>query len=206
MANVELEAFGPGKRRSDRSGRRRSHRRQARRSLSARHLADRLRHADQHERQRGDQQPGDRDCRRCDGKQKPIHPNDDVNKAQSSNDTFPTAMHIAAVEGLVRCGRSGQGTEKNLGGKGARQRRRDQDRPHPSDGRGAAQSRSGNFGLGTNAGEQPAAHRHDTAPSLRARPRRHGCGHWAEHPSRVRGQGCGQNRRAHEPALRERSE
>ena len=29
---------------------------------------------------------------------KPIHPNDDVNKAQSSNDTFPTAMHIAAVE------------------------------------------------------------------------------------------------------------
>jgi len=27
-----------------------------------------------------------------------IHPNDDVNKAQSSNDTFPTAMHIAAVE------------------------------------------------------------------------------------------------------------
>ena len=26
-----------------------------------------------------------------------IHPNDDVNKAQSSNDTFPTAMHIAAV-------------------------------------------------------------------------------------------------------------
>ncbi len=32
------------------------------------------------------------------GSKKPIHPNDDVNKAQSSNDTFPTAMHIAAVE------------------------------------------------------------------------------------------------------------
>ncbi len=31
------------------------------------------------------------------GSKKPIHPNDDVNKAQSSNDTFPTAMHIAAV-------------------------------------------------------------------------------------------------------------
>lgn len=29
---------------------------------------------------------------------KDIHPNDDVNKAQSSNDTFPTAMHIAAAE------------------------------------------------------------------------------------------------------------
>jgi len=32
------------------------------------------------------------------GSQKPIHPNDDVNRSQSSNDTFPTAMHIAAVE------------------------------------------------------------------------------------------------------------
>jgi len=34
------------------------------------------------------------------GSKRPIHPNDDVNKAQSSNDTFPTAMHIAAVEAL----------------------------------------------------------------------------------------------------------
>jgi fumarate hydratase class II len=30
------------------------------------------------------------------GSQTPVHPNDDVNKSQSSNDTFPTAMHIAA--------------------------------------------------------------------------------------------------------------
>ncbi|MCL5028557.1 MAG: class II fumarate hydratase [Bacteroidetes bacterium] len=36
------------------------------------------------------------------GSKKPIHPNDDVNKAQSSNDTFPTAMHIAAVEEINR--------------------------------------------------------------------------------------------------------
>jgi fumarate hydratase class II len=36
------------------------------------------------------------------GSKKPIHPNDDVNKAQSSNDTFPTAMHIAAAEQIVR--------------------------------------------------------------------------------------------------------
>src|SRR5881227_1958055 len=32
------------------------------------------------------------------GSKKPIHPNDDVNMSQSSNDTFPAAMHIAAVE------------------------------------------------------------------------------------------------------------
>ena len=36
------------------------------------------------------------------GSKKPMHPNDDVNKAQSSNDTFPTAMHIAAVEEIHR--------------------------------------------------------------------------------------------------------
>ena len=35
------------------------------------------------------------------GSKKPIHPNDDVNMAQSSNDTFPTAMHIAAAEELT---------------------------------------------------------------------------------------------------------
>jgi fumarate hydratase class II len=34
------------------------------------------------------------------GDKKSIHPNDDVNMSQSSNDTFPTAMHIAAVEVL----------------------------------------------------------------------------------------------------------
>ena len=36
-------------------------------------------------------------ARRRTGFQTPIHPNDDVNKGQSSNDTFPSAMHIAAV-------------------------------------------------------------------------------------------------------------
>lgn len=33
------------------------------------------------------------------GGKAPVHPNDDVNKSQSSNDSFPTAMHIAAVRG-----------------------------------------------------------------------------------------------------------
>ena len=36
------------------------------------------------------------------GSKKPIHPNDHVNISQSSNDTFPTAMHIAAAESVVR--------------------------------------------------------------------------------------------------------
>src|SRR6266550_5973054 len=36
------------------------------------------------------------------GSKKPIHPNDDVNMSQSSNDTYPTAMHIAAAEELTK--------------------------------------------------------------------------------------------------------
>ena len=37
------------------------------------------------------------------GSKKPIHPNDHVNMSQSSNDTFPTAMHIAAATETARC-------------------------------------------------------------------------------------------------------
>jgi fumarate hydratase class II len=36
------------------------------------------------------------------GGKRPLHPNDDVNMSQSSNDTFPTAMHVAAVEAIER--------------------------------------------------------------------------------------------------------
>lgn len=35
------------------------------------------------------------------GSKKPIHPNDDVNMSQSSNDTFPTAMYIAAAQAII---------------------------------------------------------------------------------------------------------
>lgn len=35
------------------------------------------------------------------GEKSPVHPNDDVNKSQSSNDTFPTAMHIAGYDKIV---------------------------------------------------------------------------------------------------------
>ncbi len=35
------------------------------------------------------------------GAKKPVHPNDHVNMSQSSNDSFPTAMHIAAADGIL---------------------------------------------------------------------------------------------------------
>ncbi len=34
--------------------------------------------------------------------ERPVHPNDDANKSQSSNDTFPTAMHLAAYDRIIR--------------------------------------------------------------------------------------------------------
>ncbi len=34
------------------------------------------------------------------GVRAPVHPNDHVNRGQSSNDSFPTVMHIAAVEAV----------------------------------------------------------------------------------------------------------
>jgi fumarate hydratase, class II len=37
------------------------------------------------------------------GGKEPVHPNDDVNKSQSSNDSFPTAMHIAAARAVHNC-------------------------------------------------------------------------------------------------------
>src|SRR3546814_1068218 len=36
------------------------------------------------------------------GRKEPVHPNDHANRGQSSNDSFPTAMHIAAVEETER--------------------------------------------------------------------------------------------------------
>jgi fumarate hydratase class II len=54
------------------------------------------------------------------GSKQPIHPNDDVNKAQSSNDTFPTAMHIAAVAALQPLKAAVQGLRACLEAKAAK--------------------------------------------------------------------------------------
>ena len=53
------------------------------------------------------------------GSKRPVHPNDDVNHSQSSNDTFPTAMHIAAVEELRRMLRAVQRLRDTLAAKQA---------------------------------------------------------------------------------------
>ncbi len=80
----------------------RSGRGKARRPIPDRRLSDRLGHLEQHERQRGDQPTGRSSCLGGDrfAAEKPIHPNDHVNMGQSTNDMFPTAIHVAVAVGI----------------------------------------------------------------------------------------------------------
>ena len=90
------------------------------------------------------------------GSKTPVHPNDHVNMSQSSNDTFPTAMHIAAAQEIAQLAHSGAGASASRAaekGKGIREDR--QDRAHAYAGRHAAHARPGIFRL-CRAGANPA--------------------------------------------------
>ena len=88
------------------------------------------------------------------GMERKIHPNDDVNKSQSSNDVFPTAMHVAALIATARSSLSRSSTclQTTLNEKA--QAFRDIvkiGRTHLA-GRHAADAWSGDFRLGGDAG------------------------------------------------------
>ena len=128
----------------------------------------------------------------------PVHPNDDVNRGQSSNDSFPTAMHVAAALASVRDADPGAG---EAGARAARQgggvERHRQDRPHASAGRDAADAGAGGVGLVRAAPSRP----HAAAAAGRAWPQPAGAGrHCGRHrpqcPARVR---QGHRRRAVPP-------
>ena len=82
------------------------------------------------------------------GSKKPIHPNDHVNMSQSSNDTFPTAMHIAAAERMNALDpRSSKAARRDRReGKGVCGHR--QNRSHAFAGRDATYGWPGNVRLG----------------------------------------------------------
>ena len=68
------------------------------------------------------------------GAKKPVHPNDHVNMSQSSNDSFPTAMHIAAAGRIIAdlipaLERTASRIAQE--GKGVRKNRQDRANPHP---------------------------------------------------------------------------
>ncbi len=83
------------------------------------------------------------------GAKKPVHPNDHVNMSQSSNDSIPTAMHIAAAHrdrAAFAAGAASICTPRSSNkAQGLRHDR--QDRPHPHDGRDADHARPGIFRL-----------------------------------------------------------
>ena len=65
------------------------------------------------------------------GEKRLVHPNDDVNRGQSSNDVFPTAMHVAAVRRTARAAAA-------VGRAAARHARREGAEPSPTSSRSAA--------------------------------------------------------------------
>ena len=95
--NAELGVLDAGPRPGHRRGGRRGRGRRARRRVPHRRLPDRVRHLDEHERQRGR-----RPARAPREPALDVHPNDHVNAGQSSNDTFPSALRIAADVGRRR--------------------------------------------------------------------------------------------------------
>ena len=100
------------------------------------------------------------------GSKKPIHPNDDVNHSQSSNDTFPTVMHIATVEQLEdMLAPAIRALRDTLDAKSKAFSRRGDGGPNAPPGRDAADARPGDFGLGRAA--RPGARR-DPAERCRA--------------------------------------
>ncbi|SUH09347.1 fumarate hydratase [Salmonella enterica subsp. enterica] len=87
------------------------------------------------------------------GMERKVHPNDDVNKSQSSNDVFPTAMHVAALlalrEHLIP---QLSALTDTLRDKSHAFRRYCQNWPYSPAGRDAAHLRPGDFRLGSHAG------------------------------------------------------
>ena len=141
------------------------------------------------------------------GSKKPVHPNDHVNMSQSSNDTYPTAMHIACCR--AHRPRSAAGAEASACGAGdedGRVRAHHQDRPHAHPGRDAADARPGVFGLCGAGRLVDQAHRADAAGAVRAGAGRHRRRHGPQRAGRLRRTGCRQDRSDHRHRLRHRAQ
>ena len=129
------------------------------------------------------------------GSKKPVHPNDHVNMSQSSNDTYPTAMHIACAERIVHdLVPALRHLQKALEEKTRRVRLYRQDRPHTYARRDAAHIGAGVFRLCGSGGLVDQAHRNDAAGADGAGAGRHGGGDGAECAHRICGESGGEDR------------
>ena len=191
----------------DRRGRRRDPRRRSRRSLPPLRLADRLRHADEHERERGHLEPGDRDGW---GRA----------RLQGAGASQRSRQHVAVLERHVPdrdARRDGDAADRSgapLGPSAPRRARCEsgrmgrhrEDRPDPPAGRGPPHPRTGVLGLRRAARRRRRADRADAPPPLRARGRRHRGRHRPERSGGIRRRMRGQDRRAHRSTVRPRSQ
>src|SRR5664280_1522492 len=177
-----------------------SRRREARRALSSRRLPDRQRHADEHERERGDLEPRDR----TGGRRPRLEGPDSPERRREQIAILERHVPDRDVDrGRLRDrgtapSRSEETTRRpRCEVEGVRGRR--EDRPHAPAGRGPAHARSGDLRLGVAARPRNGTRPAGPASPPRARDRRHGRGHRAQHTSRVRCPGreaCGRDDRA----------
>jgi fumarate hydratase, class II len=136
------------------------------------------------------------------GSKDPVHPNDHVNRGQSSNDAFPTAMHIAAADAIENQLLASLGElHATLAGKA----KAFDDiikigRTHLQD---ATPLTLGVVGTCAPVvrGHAPGAGR--AGPPLQAGPWWHRCWHRAQHPQGFRCYGCQAHRADHRPAIRD---
>ena len=207
--NHELGLLDARRAQRDRQRRAGGDRRQARRPFPAGGLADRLRHPDQHERQRGDRQPRQRDARR-------------QARREGAGASERSRQHEPVVERLLpdrdahrrgrarsraRCCRRSRICAARSPAKAEAVRPHRQDRPHPPAGCDAAHARPGILRLCRAGRERHRAHRAGAARSSirwrRAAPRSApGSTPSRASPTLLRQAG----RRAHRPAVRQRAE
>ena len=128
------------------------------------------------------------------GSKKPVHPNDHVNMSQSSNDTYPTAMHIACAEEIASPPAAGAAIPAQCAERqGACLGAHHQDRAHAHAGCNAPDPRPGVLRLHAAGGERHRPHRADASGVDAARARRHCRGHRIECARRL----CRDGRRTH---------
>ena len=90
------------------------------------------------------------------GSKTPVHPNDHVNRAQSSNDTFPTAMHIAAAEAFTHRLLPSVRPCERAGGKGHRVEGYCENRTNAPHGRRSADPGPRSIGMGCSTRCRPS--------------------------------------------------
>ena len=139
------------------------------------------------------------------GMQRKVHPNDQVNMGQSSNDVFPTAMHVAAVEALrARLIPSVRQAAGHAGRQGRDIRGAGEDRPDAPDGRDPADAGPGDLRLGATCSTTGSGTSRSRSPPERAGTGRHGRRHRPERTPRVRRASGGGAGEAHGPRVRDR--